>query len=105
VALLDLDEEVGAAERHVRQLRTLGAALDASVGRHVPVNVTGAVAALLLGIGIPVAAVRGISVAARAGGLVGHVVEESRTHLARAFWDDVRSGVEYVEPGHDGGSG
>jgi citrate synthase len=52
----------------------------------LPVNVTGAIAALTAELGIPPRIVRGLGVMARAIGLVGHLLEESTQPLALELW-------------------
>lgn len=55
----------------------------------LPVNATGAIGALACELGLDWRAVRGIGVMARAVGLVGHLLEESRRPMAEAVWHQV----------------
>lgn len=84
--------------RYVDMLLKLGEAADRSFGRHIPINASGAIAALLLEIGFPAEIMRGISVVARAGGLIGHIVEERETHSARYIWSLVEEHIPYEDP-------
>lgn len=95
--LLALAEEHGLAGAHVAALRTLAAAVDDVYGRHLTINATGASAALLGEIGLPQPILRGVAVASRAAGLVGHVLEERHKPAARHIWRLVEAGVPYVE--------
>ena len=97
IRLLQFADEVGKAERYVPLLRSLAGEVDAAFGRHITINATGAIAALLLEIDIPVAAMRAFSVVSRAGGLVGHLLEEQETHSGRAIWAAAKATVPYVE--------
>jgi citrate synthase len=97
VRLLQIAHEAGKAGRYVTLLETLGREVDAAFGRHITINATGAIAALLLEIGIPVAAMRAYSVVSRAGGLVGHLLEEQASHSGRAIWAAAKAAVPYVE--------
>jgi citrate synthase len=97
VRLLQIAQEVGKADRYVALLETLGREVDAAFGRHITINATGAIAALLLEIGIPVAAMRAYSVVSRAGGLVGHLLEERTSHSGRAIWTAAKAAVPYIE--------
>ena len=55
------------------------------------VNATGAIGALACELGLDWRAVRGIGVMARAVGLVGHLLEESRQPMAEAIWHQVEA--------------
>lgn len=94
--LLDLAEELAVAGDHVRLLRSLSEEIQTAMGRPLPPNVTGAIAAVLLDLGFSWRAIRGIVIAARTAGLVAHVVEEleqgGRWRHAPA------ESVEYVGP-------
>jgi len=76
VALLNLADKLGISGNHVRAARTLEAVIEESRGRRLPLNVTGALAALLQDLGFSWRAIRGLVIAARSAGLVAHVVEE-----------------------------
>lgn len=90
--------ECGLEGKHVALLRELSAELDRQAGRHLTINATGAIAALLLEIGIPPSIMRGIAVVSRSGGLAGHIVEESETHAAREIWRLTEEGIPYEAP-------
>ena len=96
--LLAIAEEAGVAGRYVDVLLRLGLAVDATFGRHITINATGAIGALLLEIGLEPGVMRGLAVVSRASGLVGHVAEEHRTHAARALWAFAEHEIPY-EPG------
>jgi citrate synthase len=54
--------------------------------KNLTLNATGAIGALACELGLDWRAVRGIGVMARAVGLVGHLLEESRQPMAEAVW-------------------
>ncbi|MGH8784993.1 MAG: citryl-CoA lyase [Cupriavidus necator] len=87
IALLDLARRVGTHGRHCEALETLAAEVDAAAGRHITINATGAVAALLGDIGVAPALMRGFAVLSRAAGLVAHIAEEQREPSGRFIWD------------------
>jgi citrate synthase len=97
VALLRLAADHGCAAAHCAALDTLRRTAAEQAGRPLVINVTGAVAAVILDLGFPVAAARPIALAARAGGLVGHVVEELHRPTATDLWSDARSRIPYRE--------
>lgn len=96
--LFRIAEDAGCEGRYVALLQRLGAELDRSMGRHLTINATGAIAALLLEIGIPSSIMRGVAVVSRAGGLAGHLVEEAETHTAREIWRLTEEGIPYEPP-------
>lgn len=98
LAIRRLATDRGCAHEHWAALDTLRRAAARQLGRSLVINVTGAVAAALLDLGFPVAAARPIALAARAGGLVGHVVEELHQPTAKDLWSDARSRVTYRDP-------
>jgi citrate synthase len=94
--LLAVAEEAGVPGRHIRALRLLAKEVDAAWGRHLTINATGAVAALLGEIGIPQEVMRGVAVVSRAAGLVGHIREEQLEPSARHIWNVVSDAVPYA---------
>ncbi|WP_194723832.1 citryl-CoA lyase [Noviherbaspirillum malthae] len=84
---------------HVAALRTLARAVDAAAGRHITINATGAIAALLGEIGIPWQVMRGFAVISRAAGLVSHIAEEQKHPSGRYIWDLVDHDIPYVGKG------
>ncbi len=96
--LLAIAEKEGLATRYVALLRKLALAVDTAAGRHVTLNATGAIAALLLEIGLPADICRAIAVVSRSGGLVGHIVEERRTHSARRIAKLAAEHIPYCDP-------
>jgi len=96
--ILQVARDQGCAGPHVDLLLRLGTAVDRIYGKHLTINATGAIAAVLLEIGMPADALRGIAVISRAGGLLGHVMEERRTHAAREIWRLTRENLPYEDP-------
>ena len=97
--LFEVAAEAGHSGRYIVLLHALGAEFDRVAGRHLTINATGAIAALLLEIGIPPVAMRAVAVVSRAGGLAGHVVEESQAPAAREIWRLTDEGIPYADPG------
>lgn len=81
---------------HVEALLALSQAIDTAYQKHITINATGAVAALLGGIGIPTRLMRGFSVISRAAGLVAHIAEEQRYPSGRYIWETIDSEIPFV---------
>ncbi len=97
--LLTIAEQAGfGSGPYIAMLRQLAVTVVEAAGRHLTINATGAIAALLLEIDIPLDAMRGMAVVSRSGGLVGHVLEERRTHSARQVWRAAEEGIPYTDP-------
>ena len=93
--LIAVAEAAGVPGRHIRALKLLATEVDAAWGRHLTINATGAIAALLGEIGVPQAVMRGIAVVSRAAGVVGHIREEQLEPSARSMWDAVAESIPY----------
>jgi citrate synthase len=46
------------------------------IGKHLMLNVSAAIPAVLLGVGFPINALKGVPILARTAGLIGHLTEE-----------------------------
>jgi citrate synthase len=71
--------------------------LDRASGRHLTLNVTGALGALLCELGFPAAAMRGMAVVSRAAGLVAHTIEEAIDPTSPTFMEFAGT-IEYRDP-------
>lgn len=76
--LLAIADELGVSGAHVAALRHLGARAGAIMERALPINVSGAIPAVILDAGWPLAALKAVPLLARAGGLAAHLYEESQ---------------------------
>ncbi|MPZ38067.1 MAG: citryl-CoA lyase [Rhizobiales bacterium] len=90
--LFEIARNEGLGGGYVALLVELGEQVDKTFGRHITINATGAIGALLLEIGVPVSAMRAYSIVSRAGGL-----EEHETHSGRTIWAAAKAGIPYVE--------
>lgn len=75
--LLALAAEHGMEGRHIAMLRTIESVLPEAIGRSLPINVNGAIPAVMLDAGFPLAALKGISLLARTASLIAHLQEET----------------------------
>ncbi|HUJ61097.1 MAG TPA: citryl-CoA lyase [Kofleriaceae bacterium] len=94
-ALFAVARAHGVAGRHVAAIEELSRALDAAKRRHITINATGAVAAVLGDAGVPAAIMRGFALVARCAGLVGHVREEQLDPAMRSMWEAAEAAVPY----------
>jgi len=98
VRLFEVARDAGCYGRHMELIKLLEEEIEASMGKHLPLNVTGAMAAVLGEIGFPVEAMRGVAVVGRAAGLVAHIVEEKQTGLARHLINYADQAVTVTPP-------
>ena len=85
VRLFEIARETGYYGKYCQRMEAIGKL------KNLPVNATGAIGALACELGLDWRAVRGIGVMARAVGLVGHLLEESRQPMAEAVWHQVEA--------------
>ena len=93
--LFEIAHAEGVAGHHIGALLTLSREIDRAYGKHLTINATGAIAAVLGEIGIPQAVMRGIAVISRAAGLVGHICEERERPAARHIWERISNDIAY----------
>ncbi|WP_446653610.1 citryl-CoA lyase [Blastomonas sp.] len=75
--LLAMAEEHGIVGEHIGMLYALRDCLPETLGRPLPINVNGAIPAVMLDVGFPLAALKGISLLARTASLIAHLNEEA----------------------------
>ena len=97
--LLRLADEKGAAREHVAMLRSVERALPDAIGRSLPINVNGAIPAVMLDVGFPLEALKGISLLARTASLIGHLQEESVRPIGFVLSGSAAAAIEYDGPG------
>jgi len=95
-ALFSVAHDAGVGGQYIALLQQLAQAVDARAGRHLTINATGAIGALLLEIGVPPSIMRAIAVISRCGGLAGHIMEERETKSARAIWKLTEDHIPYI---------
>jgi citrate synthase len=80
VRLFEIARETGFYGKYCKLMEELAAR------KQLTLNATGAIGALACELGLDWRAVRGLGVMARAVGLVGHILEESREPMAEEVW-------------------
>jgi citrate synthase len=88
-ALFRVAAENGFDGRHVQLMKLIGAEANRVTGKNLPINATGAIGAIASELEIPWRVCRGLSVMARAIGLVAHLQEELADPMAAEIWSRV----------------
>lgn len=78
--------------------KALERALSDSLGKTLVMNVSTALAVLLLDAEIPARMIRGVILIARCAGLVGHLLEEENNPIGGALWDGSTAAVTQKAP-------
>lgn len=95
IRLFELAREHGVAGDHVAAVLALSRAIDETFGKHITINATGAIAAVLGDVGVPAEIMRGFALISRCAGLVGHVREEQVKPAMRVLWETGEYAVKY----------
>jgi len=90
--LFEIAEECGFSGRHVANVQELARVAEGTSGRKLPINATGAIAALLLELGVPWQLHRGFALISRTAGLVAHVGEELSAPITPTLRELLREG-------------
>ncbi len=93
--LLAVAAEAGIAGRHVEIARLVERLLPGITGKPLVMNVSGAIAAVLLDAGFPLLAVKGVPILARTAGLVAHLLEERERPIGFILADAGSSAISY----------
>ena len=75
--LLAISDQIGVSGRYVEALRLLAKHAPGIIQRPLPINVSGAIPALMLDAGWPLEALKAVPLLARTAGLSAHLFEES----------------------------
>lgn len=77
IRLLGLAKEHAIEGAHIKMLYTIEQVLPDAIGRALPININGAIPAILLDLGFPITTLKGIAILARTAGLIAHLEEEA----------------------------
>ncbi len=91
--LFQLAAENGLSGRYIALMQLIQTEAEATSGKSLPINATGAIGAISCEFGFPWKIVRGFGVMARAIGLVGHILEESENPMAFEIWQRVEEEI------------
>ena len=94
--LVEIAETVGARGDYIAAMHLLSEAMDEEFGKHIVINVSAAIGAVLCEAGIPVTITRGITLVSRCAGLVGHLLEEMEEPSATYLWHLAEEKIPYA---------
>jgi citrate synthase len=100
--LLTVATECDIAGRHVEVARTVEKLLREVTGKPLVMNVSGAIAAVLLDAGYPLLAVKGVPILARTASLIAHLLEEQQTPIGFVLADEGASAIRYAGKSPEG---
>jgi len=95
-ALFAAAREAGADMQFTELAETVEEVIPEVVGKELKLNVSAAIPAVLLGVGFPVAALRGIPILARTAGLIAHLHEEAQQPSGFALSYQASREVDYT---------
>jgi citrate synthase len=96
--ILELADERGASGRHGRFARALRDAVAEEWGRPLTMNVALPIAAVMLDLGFPPAAVKAVPILARTASLLAHLAEEREQPLGFVLARAAEDAVDYEGP-------
>lgn len=99
--LLEMAEQHDIVGEHIGMLYALRDSLPETLGRALPINVNGAIPAVMLDVGFPVGALKGISLLARTASLIGHLHEEIDRPIGFVMSGAAAQAITYDGPGAD----
>ena len=103
-ALFDVSRAAGGDQRYVEIAEAAERALPEVVGKQLQLNVSGAIPAVLLGVGFPVNALKGVPMLARTASLIAHLNEELHHPIGFALSYQATRELEYTGDMPDGGA-
>lgn len=95
--LFEIAQENGFSGRYIALMKLIEKEAEAASGRELPINATGALGAICCEMGFPATIVRGFGVMARAIGLVGHILEESKNPIAFEIWQRAEQEIHPID--------
>ena len=101
-ALFEVAANAGADMTYVNIAETVEKVLPSIVGKDLMLNVSAAIPAVLLGIGFPLTALKGVPILARTAGLIGHLAEEAQHPIGFALSYQATREVQYTGEVPDG---
>lgn len=101
-ALFDVARQAGADTIYIDIAEAVESVIPEIVGKSLSLNVSAAIPAVLLGVGFPLNALKGVPILARTGGLIAHLSEELRQPIGFALSYQATREVVYAGETPDG---
>jgi len=95
-ALFGVSERAGAGQKYVEIARLVEEVIPEVTGKDLKLNVSAAIPAVLLGVGFPVTALKGVPMLARVASLIGHLTEELEDPIGFALSYQATREYEYT---------
>ncbi|RYY63249.1 MAG: citryl-CoA lyase [Comamonadaceae bacterium] len=95
-ALFGVSQRAGGGQRFVEIAKAVESVIPEVIGKDLKLNVSGAIPAVLLGVGFPVAALRGVPMLARTASLIAHLNEELSDPIGFALSYQATREFEYT---------
>lgn len=96
--LLALAHERGVSGPYIEALVTVERLIPQVYGKKLPANASGSIPAVLLDVGFPLGAMKGIPILARTAGLLGHLHEEATRPVGFLMYHLAEQGITYDGP-------
>ena len=100
--ILELADARGVSGPHVLLARSLREAVAEASGKLLPMNVAMPIAAVMLDLGFPAAAVKAVPILARTASLLAHLAEEREQPIGFLMASSAEEAIAYEPPGGDG---
>ena len=100
--LLDIAAESGGSGRYVCIAQRIEQLLPDLLGKRLPLNVSGAIPAVLLDVSYPLEALKGIPILARTASLIAHLLEEQQRPIGFILAHSGSSAIDYDGPAPEG---
>ena len=100
--LFEVAAQAGAAGIHAQIAAEVESQLPDLLGKRLPLNVSAAIPAVLLDVGYPLAALKGVPILARTAGLIAHLLEEQQRSIGFVMSYAAAAAVDYDGPAPPG---
>ncbi len=100
--LLEIAEQAGLAGRHIEAARVVEGVLPELIGKPLKMNVSVAIAAVLLDAGYPLLALKGVPMLARTASLIAHLLEETQRPIGFVMSAAGARAIDYDGPVPEG---